>query len=252
MGLIRASFIITLLALAGAGYFTFELQTTLEDTKSQRDYALEAQQQAEADQREAKKLQEEAETERDQFQTQAQTRLNELKQARKQYQEQLGRNNEQFQQLQAMTAERNQARQELSRWTGFGKTIEQIEELIEREKTVRVERDQFIAENKVLLNKINKLDVELSRYTGSRAKVILPSNLKGSVLAVDPKYDFVVLDVGREDGVLEHGELLVNREQKLVGKLRILSVEAQRSIANVLPEWRQDDVKQGDQVLVGY
>ena len=64
-----------------------------------------------------------------------------------------------------------------------------------------------------------------------------------------PKYDFVVLDIGGNQGVLERGVMLVNRGGKLVAKVRIASVTPERSIANILPEWRQSEVIEGDQVL---
>jgi hypothetical protein len=37
----------------------------------------------------------------------------------------------------------------------------------------------------------------------------------------------------------------------LVAKIRILSVGQDRSIANVLPDWREEDVLEGDTVIVG-
>ena len=71
----------------------------------------------------------------------------------------------------------------------------------------------------------------------------------GKILAVDPKYDFVVLDVGGNQGMVENGKLLVNREGKLVGKLRITKVEANRSIANIMPDWTTAELMEGDQVV---
>jgi hypothetical protein len=44
---------------------------------------------------------------------------------------------------------------------------------------------------------------------------------------------------------------MVRRGDKLVGKVKIVSVEANRSVANVLPAWKQGDVAvaAGDLVL---
>jgi hypothetical protein len=68
---------------------------------------------------------------------------------------------------------------------------------------------------------------------------------------VDPNFDFVLLSMGENDGVLERGEMLVNRSGKLVAKVRVLSVDSQTSVANVLPDWRQADIMEGDVVMVG-
>ena len=73
--------------------------------------------------------------------------------------------------------------------------------------------------------------------------------LKGKVLATDPKWDFVVLNVGEDQGVLENGELLVNRNGKLVAKVRVRTVEKTRCIANIVPGWKIGEVLEGDSVL---
>jgi len=82
-------------------------------------------------------------------------------------------------------------------------------------------------------------------------KVKLPDGLKGTVLEVGPQGDFVLLDIGEAQGVLARGELLVRRGDKLIGKVRIVKVDANRSIGNLLPGWKQGDlaVAKGDLVL---
>ena len=80
-------------------------------------------------------------------------------------------------------------------------------------------------------------------------EVKLPAGLKGNVLVADPKYEFVVLDIGEKQGVLEDGKLLVNRRGKLIAKVRVKSVQSDRCIANVLPGWKQEDIMEGDQVV---
>ena len=114
--------------------------------------------------------------------------------------------------------------------------------------SVKNERDNFITENSILLSRIEQLSVELSRYTGTSVKVNLPSDLAGKVTAVDSQYDFVILNVGEDQGVREHGELLVGRSDKLIGRLRVLSVEKNRSIANIMPDYKQSEIQTGDSV----
>ena len=55
--------------------------------------------------------------------------------------------------------------------------------------------------------------------------------------------------MGRDKGLLERGELLVNRSGRLVAKLKISDVKDHRAIANVMPGWKQSEVLEGDQVL---
>ena len=74
----------------------------------------------------------------------------------------------------------------------------------------------------------------------------LPSELKGKVLACDPKWGFLVLDVGESAGALPRGELLVSRQGKLVAKVKISRVEKDCCIANLLPNWNIAEVMEGD------
>ena len=99
--------------------------------------------------------------------------------------------------------------------------------------------------------KVNQIQSELDLLTGKKTRVELPPALKGKVIAVDPKYEFVVLDIGLDDGVLARGEMLVNRSGKLVARVRILTAESHRSVANVLSDWKQGEIMEGDVVLVG-
>ena len=130
-------------------------------------------------------------------------------------------------------------------------TQAQIRQKLATFADVNNQRANFLAENVILLSQIEKIGVELSRYTGTSVKVTLPQNLHGTVTAVDAQFDFVVLDIGESQGVREHGELLVSRGEKLIGKLRILDVKQDHSIANILPNWKQDEIQTGDLVIVG-
>jgi type II secretory pathway component PulC len=77
---------------------------------------------------------------------------------------------------------------------------------------------------------------------------MLRSDLKGRILAVDPKWNFVVLNIGGDQGVLNDGEMLVSRDGKLVAKVIVRSVQKDRSIANIVPGWQLGDVIEGDEV----
>ncbi len=81
----------------------------------------------------------------------------------------------------------------------------------------------------------------------------MPEGLAGKVLAVDPKYEFVVLNVGEKQGVLADGQMLVSHNGKLVAKLRITDdIKDDKCIANVMPGWKFSDVTEGDTVLLPY
>lgn len=146
--------------------------------------------------------------------------------------------------------ELTEAQRSLAAWAALGLPVEQIQKsLVDLAKANEANKAKE-EENKLLLRKTTILQARLSQYEGDKdAKPTLPAGLKGKVLAVNPQWDFVVLDIGGNAGLVERGELLVNREGKLVAKLRVTSVEGNRSIANVLPEWRVSDVREGDVVM---
>ncbi|MBI3880965.1 MAG: hypothetical protein HY301_13015 [Verrucomicrobia bacterium] len=105
-------------------------------------------------------------------------------------------------------------------------------------------------EKTILDRRVKKLEHDLAVLTdGEIPPVILPAGLKGRIVQVDPRYDFVVLNIGGNQGVLENGEMLINRHGKLIGKVKIRSVEADSCIANVMPAWKQGDPFEGDEVL---
>jgi hypothetical protein len=144
---------------------------------------------------------------------------------------------------------RDAAEQKLVIWEAFKLTPDQMRETIAELKTTRQQKDAFLAENKILLRENTTLNNKIDDLIGPDRPVVLPTGLKGNVVAVDPKYDFVVLNIGGNQGVLERGEMLVNRGGRLVAKVRIASVSPERSVANILPEWRQAEVMEGDQVI---
>lgn len=145
--------------------------------------------------------------------------------------------------------DRDTAQQKLSQWDQMGVTPLQVKQLQDDFKKVTGERNSVIAENKLLIKKRNELQAELDQLVGSDQPPPLPAGLKGKVLAVDPKYDFVVLDIGSNKGLVPRGELMVDRGGKLVAKVRVSSVQSDRAIANIMPGWTQGDVMEGDQVI---
>ncbi|MEO5802425.1 MAG: hypothetical protein ABIR24_02765 [Verrucomicrobiota bacterium] len=152
-------------------------------------------------------------------------------------------------QLATVKGERDAAQDKLVQWDFIKKTPDEVKKVIADLATTQKERDVFVAENKTLLRERNKLQAKLDDLIGPNQDPELPTGLKGQVVAVDPKYDFVVINIGGNQGVLERGVMLVNRGGKLVAKVRVASVSPDRSIANILPEWKQAEVIEGDQVL---
>jgi len=89
---------------------------------------------------------------------------------------------------------------------------------------------------------------ELDKYIGDTHVVQLPAELRGNIVVVDPRWDFVVINVGEDKGVVNEGEMLVSRDGKLVAKVIVRRVEKDRCIANIVPGWKLGEVIEGDVV----
>jgi hypothetical protein len=80
---------------------------------------------------------------------------------------------------------------------------------------------------------------------------IINAGTTGRVVAVNPGWNFVVVDVGDRKGATINAPLLVMRGNTLVGRLKITSVEPGTSIADVVPGsvGRGDSVQPGDKIV---
>ena len=147
------------------------------------------------------------------------------------------------------TKERDDAKDELAAYQSAGLTPAQVVSLSKDLKALRDNLDGAHDENLVLGKKITKLEYELDKYRGKNPIVYLPGELKGKVVVTDPKWDFVVVNVGDAQGVKQDGELLISRGGKLVAKVIVTSIQKDRCIANVMPGWKLAEVLEGDQVI---
>jgi cell shape-determining protein MreC len=146
------------------------------------------------------------------------------------------------------TQERDDAQSELAAYKVSGLTPAQVAKLNHSLKDMQEEIVALNDEKAVLQHARDRLKAQLDFLVGSNADIVLPADLKGKILVVDPKWDFVVLNIGDDQGVKENSELLVSRDGKLVAKVIVRSIEKDRSIANVIPGWKLGEVIEGDEV----
>jgi len=154
--------------------------------------------------------------------------------------------------LKTTTQDRDDARAELAAWAALGLPVDQVKGVIVQLKQTQEAMEVSKQENKILATKISKLDNDLAYYRDPEYRVQLPAGLKATVMVSDPRWDFVVLNVGENEGVLERGELLINRDGKLVAKVRVMRVQQNRSIANVVSGWKLTDVMEGDLAIPAF
>jgi len=108
-------------------------------------------------------------------------------------------------------------------------------------------------EQQDLKDKITTLEqtvVELEGLTGQGNVKALPKGLHGTVVVVNKDWNFVILDLGSNDGLVPNAEMLIHRGDKLIGKVLISGVTRDLSIADINTDWVQGQVKEGDFVAV--
>ena len=146
------------------------------------------------------------------------------------------------------TQERDDAQGQLGAYKATLLTPDQVLHLNRDLKEAQGTIEAINEEKTVLERKNERLQARLDKYEGTNEFVILPASLHGKILVVDPKWDFVVLNVGDDQGVKENGELLVSREGKLVAKVIVRTIEKDRCIANLVPGWKLGELIEGDEV----
>jgi small-conductance mechanosensitive channel len=249
--LLRISLGIAILAGAVALYWSYDrvggkINTLNTDLQTARQNA----QQARNAEQEARAAQEEAEQQAQELQVRLDDATNTLVQVQGELETQRQRADDLQNELEQVTAQRNQAQTSLAQWQALGIPVEKIRSTLAQLSEVREQREALQAENEVFARQIRTLKNELAKYNPEyEREVELPAGLKGEVVAVDPKWNFVVLNIGEEQGVLKRGKMMVHRNGKLLAKVEIVEVENDRCIANILPGWQQADIMEGDQAV---
>jgi hypothetical protein len=149
--------------------------------------------------------------------------------------------------LDATRRELAETQQRYAAWKALGIPVETVKLVIDSEKQLREETAVLREELRVVLAENRRLGILVAAYATS-GEVPMPG-VKGSIVAVDPKWNFVVLDVGEKAGAKPRGVFMVSRQGKLIGKVKVATVQPDRSIANVMPGWQFGELMEGDQVI---
>jgi len=151
--------------------------------------------------------------------------------------------------LKKTTGERDTAVETLAAYKATGVDPKQIVAMVSDMKDLKKNLADVQRTNSQQVLKIDNLNAELDLFIHPDRHILLPASLKGVVRVVDPKWNFVVLNIGEDQHLKNRGELLVNRDGKLVAKVQISDMQKDRAIANVMAGWEIGQVMEGDQVI---
>jgi hypothetical protein len=130
----------------------------------------------------------------------------------------------------------------LARYQATGMEPEEIVHSYAKLKSLQLALEATQQEQAMLERKLRRIEQQ-SRNSDD---ILLPPNLKTRILAYDPKWQFVVLDNGSEQGLIQNAELLVGREGRFVGMLKVRSVQKNRSIGNLVSGEQLGHILEGD------
>lgn len=113
---------------------------------------------------------------------------------------------------------------------------------LEREKKII---EDSLAQKSALVTKYEDLD-------RLRDKGYAPDDLSGKIMAINKAWNFVVLDIGKDNRLVEGVDLVVFRGDTMIGKVRSVSVDATSAVADILPDFTKQEIQVGDRVIFGY
>ena len=122
----------------------------------------------------------------------------------------------------------------------------ELSDLSEKAKAAESENKLLAAAKAKVDEDLKKLRTEVEMTRPGSAKSIA---LSGKIVAVNPTWNFVILDLGKNDQVVEGLTMVVYRGDKMIGKLKTVTVDAQTSVADVLPGSPASAIEVGDQVV---
>ena len=120
-----------------------------------------------------------------------------------------------------------------------------------RKQLDAAEKEKILLSDKMKVTQERSSQLETTRPSRSNASG--NPGIRGSVLAVNQAYNFVVLSLGGRQGVEPNSEMLVLRGGSFIAKIRISSVEPATAIGDIITSSlaRGVQVQPGDIVVYG-
>src|SRR5439155_11210893 len=111
--------------------------------------------------------------------------------------------------------QRDQAEADLAQFRAAGMEPDQIVYAARELKKLHGALSAAETQITVLERKIRTL-----QPTNEGTEILLPAELKATVKSFDPKWGFLILDAGSDQGIIKNAELLLSRDSKLVAKVK--------------------------------
>ncbi len=105
---------------------------------------------------------------------------------------------------------------------------------------------------RVQTDELDKQKKEAERLADliARAKQgTMPPGINGKVVSLNTNWNFVVLNIGENQGVVANGELIIYRNKEYIGKVRVANTERNTCVADILVESLKGTIQVGDEAM---
>lgn len=124
-----------------------------------------------------------------------------------------------------------------------------LEDIVTQFEFARTETGALRTEKKILEDKVSELVAEMDTIRNRNVAQTKPAqDVSGSVVAINRPWNFVVIDIGREQQLVEGVELSIYRGTMMIGKIRTVSIDSVTSVADIIPSTLQSEIQVGDRV----
>jgi cell division protein FtsL len=125
------------------------------------------------------------------------------------------------------------------------------QEIVELQTAAETKKGEVTAEQDKLTNAEKQLSDVVAKVE-ARKKAFERNGLEATIVAVNADWGFVVINAGEKEGIAPDTRLIITRGQQTVGKLSILTVNGNRTVANVLTDTLAPGMSPspGDRVLL--
>lgn len=180
--------------------------------------------------------------------TQAQLAREELSHAVEGRQQEITRLTKELQQIQST---RQQLEQELGSLRTERQTIQQQLKDLEQAKSaleskvLELSEQQPVQLDSVFVKGATSLKGQAPSGPPAQGTV---SSTEGQVIVVNREYDFIVMNLGKNQGVSVGQEFRIMRDSQELGRVKVEKLYDELSAATILPDSQKDNIREGDWV----
>lgn len=119
------------------------------------------------------------------------------------------------------------------------------DKIAKNEETIKDLKDEIRADEE----DIKRISAELSACQSHGTKPYIRPGTAGRIVKVNDDWNFVVINLGTNHGMVPNGDMYVHRGDKLIGLVTIAVANKEMSIATIDRDWEQGRIQEGDFVV---